>query len=169
LSYEQAWLLATMVEVGLCNPDAGVAEVARLPESPLYAANEIRAALAWTGGAADQEHDFAETLVLRMPAVFTTLEADRICRREVDLDHDALDVLPPSRTVEYSRWNSQWRDLLADLHDNARPAALTPLWRNRFPARGRRPTVAACTHRSWARPPVCRSPRCHRPTTAPRH
>ena len=48
LSHEQARLLATMVEVGLCDPDAGVGEVARLVESPPYAADEIRAALART-------------------------------------------------------------------------------------------------------------------------
>ncbi|MGH3786573.1 MAG: hypothetical protein ACRDRG_08490 [Pseudonocardiaceae bacterium] len=40
LSHEQARLLAKMVEVGLCDPDAGVAEVARLAESPPYAADE---------------------------------------------------------------------------------------------------------------------------------
>jgi hypothetical protein len=49
-----------MVEVGLCDPDAGVGEVARLVESPPYAADEIRAALAWTRRAAEREHDFAE-------------------------------------------------------------------------------------------------------------
>jgi hypothetical protein len=36
--------------------------------------------LAWTRRAADREHDFAETLVLRMPAVFTALDTGRICR-----------------------------------------------------------------------------------------
>jgi hypothetical protein len=80
LSHEQARLLATMVEVGLCDPDAGADDVARLAESPPYAADEIRAALAWTRRAADREHDFAETLVLRMPAVFTALDTGRICR-----------------------------------------------------------------------------------------
>ncbi|HEY6424275.1 MAG TPA: hypothetical protein VIY28_13700 [Pseudonocardiaceae bacterium] len=80
LSHEQARLLATMVEVGLCDPDAGPGEVARLSESPLYAADEIRAALAWTRRASDREHHFAETLVLRMPAVFTALDTGRICR-----------------------------------------------------------------------------------------
>lgn len=80
LSHDQARLLATMVEVGLCDPDAGAGEVARLPESPPYAADEIRAALAWTRGAAGREHGFAETLVLRMPAVFTALDTGRICR-----------------------------------------------------------------------------------------
>ena len=80
LSHEQAWLLATMVEVGLCDPDAGPGEVARLAESPPYAADEIRAALAWSRRAADRELDFAEALVVRMPAVFTALEAGRIDR-----------------------------------------------------------------------------------------
>ena len=47
LSHEQARLLATMVEVGLCDPDADGDEVARLAESP-YAADEIQAALVWT-------------------------------------------------------------------------------------------------------------------------
>jgi hypothetical protein len=62
LSYEQARLLATMVEVGLCDPDAGLGEVARLVESPPYAADEIRAALAWTRRAADRELDFGNPL-----------------------------------------------------------------------------------------------------------
>src|SRR5262249_19611720 len=82
LSYEQGRLLATMVEVGLCDPDAQCDEVARLAESPPYAADEIRAALAWTRRAADRELDFAETLVLRLPAVFTALETGRIDRRK---------------------------------------------------------------------------------------
>jgi hypothetical protein len=80
LSHEQARLLATMVEGGLCDSDAGVGEVARLVESPPYAADEIRAALAWTRRAAEREHDFAETLVLRMPAVLTALDTGHICR-----------------------------------------------------------------------------------------
>ena len=80
LSHDQARLLVTMVEVGLCDPDAGAGAVARLSESPSYAADEIRAALAWTRSAADREHGFAETLVLRMLAVFTALDTGRICR-----------------------------------------------------------------------------------------
>jgi hypothetical protein len=80
LSHEQARLLATMVDVGLCDPDADGDEVARLAESPPYAADEIRAALAWIRRAADRELAFAEVLVLRMPAVFRALETGRICR-----------------------------------------------------------------------------------------
>jgi hypothetical protein len=80
LSHEQAQLLATMVAVGLREPDAGTGDVGRLMESPPYAADEIRAALAWTRRAADRERHFAETLVLRLPAVFTALDMGRICR-----------------------------------------------------------------------------------------
>lgn len=82
LSHEQARLLATMVEVGLCDPDAGAGVVGRLMESPPDAAAEIRAASAWTRRAADREHDFAETRVCRMPAVFTALDTGRLCRSE---------------------------------------------------------------------------------------
>ncbi len=80
LSHDQAQLLAAMVEVGLCDPAAGSGEVARVAEAPLYAADEIRAALAWTRRAAAREHDFAETLVLRMPEVFVALDTGRIDR-----------------------------------------------------------------------------------------
>jgi len=41
LSPEQAQLLAAMVEVGLCDPHAGLDEVARLAQAPEYAADEI--------------------------------------------------------------------------------------------------------------------------------
>ncbi|HXT44138.1 MAG TPA: hypothetical protein VN748_08505 [Pseudonocardiaceae bacterium] len=101
LSHEQARLLATMVEIGLCDPDADPGDIVRLPESPPYAADEIRAALAWTRRAAQREHDFAETLVLRMPPVFTALETGRICRNKAwvfadlcaDLTAEQIDVV----------------------------------------------------------------------------
>ncbi|MGH3821334.1 MAG: DUF222 domain-containing protein, partial [Pseudonocardiaceae bacterium] len=82
LSHEQARLLATMVEIGLCDPDAGAGQVARLTEPPWYAADEIRAALSWTRRTADRELLFAETLVLRMPAVFTALDSGKIDRNK---------------------------------------------------------------------------------------
>ncbi len=99
LSHEQARLLATMVEVGLCDPDAGTNDVTRLAESPLYATDEIRAALAWTRRAADREHDFAETLVLRMPAVFTALDTGRICRSKAWVFADLCADLTPEQTA----------------------------------------------------------------------
>jgi hypothetical protein len=45
-----------------------------------YAADEIRAALAWTRNATDREYHFAETLLTRLPAVFTALDTGAICR-----------------------------------------------------------------------------------------
>ncbi|MGH3834826.1 MAG: HNH endonuclease signature motif containing protein [Pseudonocardiaceae bacterium] len=80
LSHEQAQLLAAMVEIGLCDPHAGPDEVARLAQAPEYAADEIRAALAWTRNAAYREYHFAETLLARLPAVFTALNTGAICR-----------------------------------------------------------------------------------------
>ncbi|MGH3999069.1 MAG: DUF222 domain-containing protein [Pseudonocardiaceae bacterium] len=97
LSHEQARLLATMVEVGLCDPDAAGDEVARLAESPPYAADEIRAALAWTRRAADRELGFAETLMLRMPAVFTALETGRIDRNKARVFADLCADLTPEQ------------------------------------------------------------------------
>jgi hypothetical protein len=97
LSYEQARLLATMVEIGLCDPEAAGDEVARLTESPPYAADEIRAALAWTRRAADRELDFAEALVLRMPAVFTALETGRIDRGKAWVFADLCADLTPEQ------------------------------------------------------------------------
>jgi hypothetical protein len=98
LSHEQARLLATMVEVGLCDPDAGTGDVSRLTESPVYATDEIRAALAWTRRAADREHGFAETLVLRMPAVFTALDTGQICRSKAWVFADLCANLTPEQT-----------------------------------------------------------------------
>ncbi|MGH3946791.1 MAG: DUF222 domain-containing protein, partial [Pseudonocardiaceae bacterium] len=80
LSHEQAQLLATMVEVGLCDPYVEPDEVARLAQAPEYAADEIRAALAWTRNAAYREYHFAETLLARLPAVFAALDNGAICR-----------------------------------------------------------------------------------------
>jgi hypothetical protein len=98
LSHDQARLLATMVEVGLCDPAAYDGEVSRLSEPPAYAADEIRAALAWTRRAADRELNFAEALVLRMPAVFTALETGRIDRSKAWVFADLCADLTPEQT-----------------------------------------------------------------------
>ncbi len=97
LSHEQARLLATMVEVGLCDPGAHGDEVARLAEPPVYAADEIRAALAWTRRAADRELGFAEAVVLRMPTVFTALETGRIDRNKAWVFADLCTDLTPEQ------------------------------------------------------------------------
>ncbi len=65
---------------------------------------EIRAALAWTRRAANRELDFAEALVVRMPAVFSALETGLICRSKawvfVDL---CADLSPEQAEVVCSR------------------------------------------------------------------
>ncbi len=86
LAHEQAQLLAVMAEIGWCDPHAGPDEVARLAQLPgeneplVSAADEIRAALAWTRNAAYREYHFAQSLLGRLPAVFTALDAGAICR-----------------------------------------------------------------------------------------
>jgi hypothetical protein len=98
LSHEQARPLATMVEVGLCDPNAASDAVARLAEPALYAGDEIRAALAWTRRAAERELGFAETLVSRMPVVFTALKAGKIDRSKAWVFTDLCVDLTPEQT-----------------------------------------------------------------------
>ncbi|MGH3773973.1 MAG: DUF222 domain-containing protein [Pseudonocardiaceae bacterium] len=86
LAHEQARLLAVMAEIGWCDPHASPDEVARLAQLPaegeplVSAADEIRAALAWTRNAADREYHFAQSLLGRLPAVFAALDTGQICR-----------------------------------------------------------------------------------------
>ena len=87
-----------MMEIGLCDPKADPDQVARLTKSPQYAADEIRAALSWTRRAADRELGFAETLVLRMPAVFRALETGRIDRNKAWVFADLCSDLTPEQT-----------------------------------------------------------------------
>ncbi|MGH3996365.1 MAG: DUF222 domain-containing protein, partial [Pseudonocardiaceae bacterium] len=89
----QAQLLAVMAEIGLCDPNAEPDEVARLTEAPEYAADEIRAALAWTRNAAYREFHFAQELRGRLPAVFTALDSGVICRSKAWLFTDLCATL----------------------------------------------------------------------------
>ncbi|MGQ0775288.1 MAG: DUF222 domain-containing protein [Pseudonocardiales bacterium] len=86
LAHEQAQLLAVMAEIGWCDPYARPDEVARLAQLPdadeslVPPADEIRAALAWTRNAAYREYHFAQSLLRRLPTVFTALDTGVICR-----------------------------------------------------------------------------------------
>ena len=86
LAHEQAQLLAVMAEIGWCDPHAGPDEVARLAQLPgeneplVSAADEIRAAPAWTRNAAYRDYHFAQSLLGRLPTVFTTLDVGAIRR-----------------------------------------------------------------------------------------
>jgi hypothetical protein len=106
LAHEQAQLLAVMAEIGWCDPHAGLDEVARLAQLPgedeplVSAADEIRAALAWTRNAAYREYHFAQSLLGRLPAVFAALDAGAICRSKAWL----FTELCAGLTEEQARW-----------------------------------------------------------------
>jgi hypothetical protein len=74
LSYDQAELLADMVEVSHCAD----ADYGRLDEAFEYAAHEIRAALTLTRQAARSELDLATDLRGRLPQVWEALHAGTI-------------------------------------------------------------------------------------------
>jgi hypothetical protein len=75
--HEQARFMAAMVEVGLC----GIGPDDRLPrrERPdEFAADEIRAALAWTRSAATTQLMLAWDVIGRLPDVWAALDRGRI-------------------------------------------------------------------------------------------
>jgi len=103
LAHEQAQLLAVMAEIGWCDPAAGPEEVARLAQPRDYAADEIRTALAWTRTAAYREYHFAQTLLERLPAVFTALGTGVICRSKAWLFSELCTELTDEQTQEVCR------------------------------------------------------------------
>ncbi|MDQ3765329.1 MAG: 13E12 repeat family protein [Actinomycetota bacterium] len=74
VNHERARLMATMVEVGLC--DEGPADVApRMAAPDEFSADEIRAALVLTGLAANAQFWLAYDLITRLPAVHAAMDA----------------------------------------------------------------------------------------------
>lgn len=74
VNHERARLMATMVEVGLCDigPDD---ELPRMAAPDEFSADEIRAALVFTRRAADAQFWLAHDLVTRLPAVHAAMDA----------------------------------------------------------------------------------------------
>jgi hypothetical protein len=93
-NHEQAQFMAAMVEVALCaiGPDD---QLPRVAEPDEFAADEIRAALAWTRRAADGQLGLAWDVTHRLPHVFAAL------------DRGAIDV-PKARVL--SEWTSGLTD-----------------------------------------------------------
>jgi hypothetical protein len=83
LCHEQALMAAVVCEVGRCAGFPQPGEIRRLPEPERFAPDETRAALCWTRRAADTEHDLAEAVVNRWPAVFGAWLAGDIDRPRV--------------------------------------------------------------------------------------
>jgi hypothetical protein len=73
VNHERARLMATMVEVGLCDigPDD---ELRRMTGPDEFSADEIRAALVFTRRAADAQFWLAHDLVTRLPAVHAAMD-----------------------------------------------------------------------------------------------
>jgi hypothetical protein len=74
VNHERARLMATMVEVGLCDsgPDD---ELPRIAEPDEFSADEIRTALVFTRRAADAQFRLAHDLATRLPAVHVAMDA----------------------------------------------------------------------------------------------
>jgi hypothetical protein len=94
VSHEQARFMVAMAETGICDvgPDDALPR-ADCPDE--FAADEIRAALAWTRSAADRQLTLAWDLTRRLPQVLDAL------------DHGAIDV-PRARV--FSEWTAGLTD-----------------------------------------------------------
>ena len=138
-SHEQARLMAAMVEVARC----GIGPDEQLPRTPApdeFAADEIRAALAWTRRAADTQLGLAWDLDARLPEVFAALDSGQI-------------------DVPKARVFSEWTHGLTDDQAHEICARLLPeasrLTTGQLIDRVKR--LAIAIDGDWAPPPVLRS------------
>ena len=92
-AHESARLLAVIAEVGRANPTFGDDAVDRLDRPLRHAADEVRAALAWSRRAAEGDCALAEQLVHHLPAVYAAFLAGEIDRSKVRVFADHLDGL----------------------------------------------------------------------------
>lgn len=103
LCHEQARMAAVLAELGRCSGFPRPGEVHRLPEPDRFAAEESRAALRWTRRAADTEHDLAEAVVHRRPAVFAAWHTGRIDRPRVRVFDHYLTGLTDTQAADICR------------------------------------------------------------------
>jgi hypothetical protein len=82
-AYEAARQLRVIAEINRANPTFDDDAVDRLAHPHLHAADEVRAALAWSRRAADRECDLAEQVVHELPAVYAAFLAGHIDRPKV--------------------------------------------------------------------------------------
>jgi hypothetical protein len=82
-SHEAARLLGVIAEIGRANPTFDDAAVDRLDHPVPYAADEVRAALAWSRRAAERECDLAEQIVHHLPQVYAAFLAGDLDRPKV--------------------------------------------------------------------------------------
>jgi len=89
-AHEAARLLGVIAEVGRATPTLDDSTVERLDHPVPHAADEVRAALAWSRRAADRECGLAEQLVHELPAVYAAFLAGDIDRPKVRVFADHL-------------------------------------------------------------------------------
>ena len=85
-----ARLLGVIAEIGRATPTFDDGAVDRLDRPVPHAADEVRAALAWSRRAADRECDLAEQLVHDLPQVYAAFLAGDIDRSKVRVFADHL-------------------------------------------------------------------------------
>lgn len=88
--HEAARLLGVIAEVGRANPTFDDDAVDRLAHPFVHAADEVRAALAWSRRAADSECGLAEQLVHELPIVYAAFLGGMIDRSKVRVFADHL-------------------------------------------------------------------------------
>ena len=97
-NHEAARLLGVIAEIGRAAPTFDDDAVDRLDHPVPYAADEIRAALAWSRRAADRECDLAEQLVHDLPQVYAAHLAGDLDRSKVRVFADHLSGLTEAQT-----------------------------------------------------------------------
>ena len=85
-----ARLLGVIAEIGRATPTFDDGAVDRLDRPVPHAADEVRAALAWSRRAADRECDLAEQVVHDLPQVYAAFLAGDIDRSKVRVFADHL-------------------------------------------------------------------------------
>lgn len=86
-----------IAEIGRATPTFDDGAVDRLDRPVPHAADEVRAALAWSRRAADRECDLAEQLVHDLPQVYAAFLAGDIDRSKARVLADHLAGLTPTR------------------------------------------------------------------------
>ena len=97
--HEAARLLGVIAEIGRATPTFADGAVDRLDRPVPHAADEVRAALAWSRRAADRECDLAEQLVHDLPQVYAAFLAGDIDRPKARVLADHLAGLTDAQIV----------------------------------------------------------------------
>ena len=98
-NHEAARLLGVIAEIGRATPTFDDDAVDRRDQPVPYAADEVRAALAWSRRAADRECDLAEQLVHDLPQVHAAYLAGDLDRSKVRVFADHLSGLTEAQII----------------------------------------------------------------------